>query len=174
MEVLIPIFVGLLGVVASLAVIAIWTPRATLVRASAVALTALFVPLAYLGLNEALSHPKPVAHEWFKRDVAEATVLGVSVDEGKAIYLWLRLDQSPEPRSYVLPWHTQLAAELQKLLEDASEEDATVRIANPFTFGRKSFEDLGKLNPRIVPPPSAPGKKRPPPAQFFNPRERST
>lgn len=170
MEVLILIFAGLLGVAALLAGIAIWTPRATAVRATAVALTAAFAPLAYLSLNEVLSRPKPVAHEWFRSNVAEATVLGMSINEGKAIYLWLALDHSLEPRSYVLPWRAQLADELQKLIAEALEEDATVKIANP--FGRKAFEDLGELNAHIVPPPALPQKKPPTPARATDPRER--
>ncbi len=170
MEILILLFGGLLGVAALLAGIAIWTPRATAVRATAVALTAAFAPLAYLSLNEVLSRPKPVEHEWFKGHVAEATVLGMSLDEGKAIYLWLALDHSREPRSYVLPWRAQLAEELQELLADALEEDATVKIVNP--FGRRSFEDLGELNAQVVPPPALPQKKPPPPARVVDPRER--
>ncbi len=170
MEVLILIFAGVLGVAALLAGIAIWTPRVTAVRAVAVALTAAFAPLAYLALNEVLSRPKPVAHEWFRSNVAEATVLSMSVDEGKAIYLWLALDHSPEPRSYVLPWRPQIAEELQKLIADALEEDATVKIANP--FGRKAFDDLGELNAQIVPPPALPRKKPPTATPAADPRER--
>lgn len=171
METLIIFFSLLVGVAAALATIAIWTPRKTAVRAVAVVVTALFVPLAYLGVQDLLSKPKPMEHEWFKRHVDEAVVLGVSLDENKAIYLWLRLDDSLEPRFYVMPWRTQLAEKLQNLIDEAIQENATVTIKNPFSA--KSFDNLGDLNVNIVPPAAPPLKKPPPPAQIFNPRERN-
>ncbi|MFQ6021429.1 MAG: hypothetical protein ACE5NW_01800 [Acidiferrobacterales bacterium] len=169
MDTLILLFAASIGVAALLAALAIWAPRATLLRATAVALTALFIPLAYLGLTEILSQPKPMEHEWFKRHVDEATVLGVSLDEGKAIYLWLRLDRSLEPRYYKLPWRTRLAEKLQNLIDEAIEENAMVKIKNPFS--RKSFDDLGDLNVEIILPPPPPQKLPPPPPRLFNPRE---
>jgi hypothetical protein len=172
MEVLIVLlFAALIGVAAVLASIAIWAPRATFVRTAAVVATAFFVPLAYLAMNELLSKPKPMTQEWADRNVAEATLLGVSLEEGKAIYLWLRLDGALAPRYYVLPWQTNVAERLQKLVEEAIEKGATVRIMNPFT--RKSFQDLGQLNMEIVPPPALPRKRLPDVPQIFNPRERS-
>jgi hypothetical protein len=165
-------FIAIVGVTAVLASIAIWSPRRTPIRTTAVVLTALFIPLGYLGLSELLSQPKPMHHEWFKRHVDEATVLSVSVREGEAIYLWLRLDESLEPRYYVLPWRRELAEKLQNLIDEAIRENATVTIKNPFSG--KAYDDLGSLNVNIIPPP-APLMKPPPPApSFFNPRERST
>ena len=171
METLIIFFSLLVGVAAALATIAVWTPRKTSVRAAAVVVTALFVPLAYLSVQDLLSKPKPMKHEWFKRHVDEAVLLGVSLDENKAIYLWLRLDDSLEPRFYVMPWRTQLAEKLQNLIDEAIKESATVTIKNPFSA--KSFDNLGDLNVNIVPPAAPPLKKPPPPAQIFNPRERN-
>lgn len=165
-------FTGLLGVMALLASIAIWSQRRTPVRTLAVILTALFIPIGYLSVTTLLSQPKPIHHEWFKRHVDEATLLGVSVREGEAIYLWLRLDDSLEPRYYVLPWQQQLAEKLQNLIDEAIREGASVTISNPFS--RKSFEDLGSMNMRIIRPPQPPMKPPSPPPQFFNPRERST
>jgi hypothetical protein len=166
------VFGALLGVVALLASIAIWSRRRTPVRMFAVILTALFVPIGYLGVSALLSQPKPMQHEWFKRHVDEATLLGVSVSEGQAIYLWLRLDDSFEPRYYVLPWQQQLAEKLQNLVDEAIRDGASITISNPFS--RKSFDDLGSMNMHIVRPPQLPMKPPSPPPQFFNPRERST
>lgn len=170
METLIIFFALLVGVAAALAAIAVWTPRKTPVRAAAVVIAALFVPVAYFSVSDLLSKPKPMKHEWFKRHVDEAVVLGVSLDEGKAIYLWLRLDDSLEPRFYRLPWQTQLAEKLQNLIDEAIQANAVVTIKNPFT--KRAFENLGDLNMHIVPPPAPPFKKPPPPAQIFNPREK--
>ena len=172
MKILFIVFIALLGITALLATIAIWSQRQTPVRTLAVVLTALFIPIGYLSVTELLSQPKPMQHEWFKRHVDEATLLGVSVREGQAIYLWLRLDDSLEPRYYVLPWQQQLAEKLQNLIDEAIRDGAAVTIANPFS--RKSFDDFGSMNMRIVRPPQPPMKPPSPPPQFFNPRERST
>ena len=172
MDVSFIVFVALLGVTALLAAIAIWSRRRTAVRTLAVVLTALFIPIGYLSVTELLSQPKPMQHEWFKRRVDEATLLGVSVREGRAIYLWLRLDDSLEPRYYVLPWQQQLAEKLQNLIDEAIRDGGSVTISNPFS--RKSFDDLGDMSMRIIRPPQPPMKPPAPPAQFFNPRERST
>jgi hypothetical protein len=172
MKVLFMIFVALLGVTSLLATIAIWSQRRAAIRTLAVVLTALYIPVGYLSITELLSQPKPMQHEWFKRHVDEATLLGVSVREDHAIYLWLRLDDSLEPRYYVLPWQQQLAERLQNLIDEAIREGASVTIQNPFS--RKSFDDLGDMNVRIIRPPRPPMKPPSPPPQFFNPRERST
>ena len=172
MKELFVVFAALLGVVTLLATIAIWSRRRTTVRTLAVVLTALFIPIGYLGVTELLSQPKPMQHEWFKRHVDEATLLGVSINEGQAIYLWLRLDDSLEPRYYVLPWQQQLAEKLQNLIDEAIRDGASVTISNP--FARKSFDDLGSMNMQIVRPPQPPMKPPSPPPQIFNPRERST
>ncbi|MFQ5936342.1 MAG: hypothetical protein ACE5LB_08045 [Acidiferrobacterales bacterium] len=169
MEVLVLLFAALIGVAALLASIAIWAPRGTPIRSAAVVITALFIPLVYLGLNELLSQPKPVRHEWFNRNVAEAILLGVSFDEGRAIYLWLRLGGSREPRYYVLPWKTKLAERLEQLMDESIENDATVKLVKPFS--RRSLLNQGELNAEIIPPEIPPHKRPPAPAQTFNPRE---
>ena len=121
-------FVALVAVATLLASIAIWTPHRTPIRIASVVVTAFFIPLGYVGLTEILSQPKPMEHEWFQRHVDEATVLGVSVREGQAIYLWLRLDDSLEPRYYVLPWRRELAEKLQNLIDEAIRENGTLRL----------------------------------------------
>ncbi len=164
-------FCVLLAVVAVLASIAVWAPRPARLRAVAVGLVAAFVPLGYVTLTEILSQPKPMSHEWFKGHVDEATVLGVSFDEGNAIYLWLILDGAPEPRFYRLPWKPVLAQKLQDYIDEGLRKGARVILKNPFV--KRAFEDLGDLNVEIVPPPRLPGKLPPAPPRVFNPRERS-
>ena len=164
------LFCVLLALVAVLASIAVWSPRATRLRAVAVALVAGFVPLGYLTLTEVLSQPKPMTHEWFKGSVDEATVLSVSFDEGNAIYLWLQFDD-PEPRYYRLPWRPVLAQKLQNYVDEAIRKGARVMIRNPFS--KRSFDDLGDLNVEIILPPPLPGKLPPVPPRVVNPSERS-
>ena len=165
------LFAGFTLLAALLATIAVRAPRATAWRVGAVALTAAFVPFAYLGLNEILARPKSMSHEWFNASAKHAMVLGVSLEEGKAIYLWLRVDGSTEPRYYRLPWQQRNAEKLQKAIDEANEEDDIgVRIDNPFS--RHSWTSQGEINIELVRPPT-PRLKYPTPApRIFNPRER--
>ena len=154
---------------ALLAAIAIRAPRATTPRVIAVAITTAFIPFAYLGLTEILARPKPMTHEWFNTSAKHAMVLGVSLREGEAIYLWLRVDDSFEPRYYRLPWQQRNAEKLQKAIEEAAEEDIGVRIDNPFST--HSWTNQGEINVELVRPPVPPMKFPPPPPRIFNPRE---
>ena len=169
MDVLFYIFASATGVAAALASIAIWAPRAVPPRVAAVAIAALFIPIAYVELIEMLSKPKPMSFEWFERNADNATVLGVSLHEGEAIYMWLRLDGAMEPRYYVLPWRQPLAERLEDAIEAAVAKHSAVIITRP--FDRKNLEELGELNVKIVPPPLPPRKRPPLPPRIFNPRE---
>ena len=169
MDTLFYIFAGATGVAAALASIAIWAPRRTSVRVTALLVAALFIPIAYVELIEMLSKPKPMSFEWFERSVDKATVLGISLHEGTAIYMWLRLDGAIAPRYYVLPWRQALAERLEDAIEDAIARRTGVIITKPFE--PKNFKDGGRLNVEIVPPPTPPLKKPLLPPQIFNPRE---
>src|SRR5688500_14594885 len=91
---------------AALATIAAWAPRRLLPKLAALAVFALFLPLGYAALVDLLSRPKPVSAAWWERRAAErdATVLAGRIQEDEAIYLWLELPGTPEPRAYRLPW----------------------------------------------------------------------
>lgn len=162
------LFIASLFLAALLAAIAIWAPRVTRVRATALALAAVFIPIGYLQAIELLSRPKPMSFEWFQRDVALAQVLGASFDEGRAIYLWLRVEHEIEPRYYVLPWRQETAQKLEDIIDNAIRQNSTVVLKNPFF--RKSLDDMGDLNAHIVPPKLPPQKNPPLPPQVFNPR----
>ena len=74
---------------AILANIGIWPPRNGWLKVSAIAVTALFLPLAYGSISELLSRPKPVSMEWARRAMPEARLIGASLQEGEANYIWL-------------------------------------------------------------------------------------
>jgi hypothetical protein len=169
MDLLFHLFAVTALVAAALAALAIWAPRRTAVRIAALAAVTLFLPVAYVQSIELLSKPKPVSLEWYRRDAAGAQVLGVSLDEGRAIYLWLRLDGTKEPRAYSLPWNVGIAQQLEHAIDEAVRRGAIIILRKPFY--RPSLEDLGELNVEITPPPLGPQKAPPLPPQFFNPRE---
>lgn len=168
MSELIVFFIASLGIGALLATIAIWAPRRPHVRIAALVATLLFIPVVYVQLVELLSRPKPMTFEWFERDVQLAQILGSSLDEGKAIYLWLRLEGEIAPRYYVMPWRQQAAEKLEDMIDNAIRQNATIVLKKPFI--RKSDEEWGDLNAHIVPPPLPPQKKPQMPPQIFNPR----
>lgn len=163
------IFAVTIGITLILATIAIWAPRRPGVRIAALIATILFIPIGYLQLTEMLARPKPISFEWFRKDVEQAQLLGASLDEGRAIYLWLRIDQDIEPRYYVLPWKQETAEKLEDLIDNALRNNATIVLKQPFI--QKFMEDLGDLNANIVPPPLPPQKMPTPPPQIFNPRQ---
>jgi hypothetical protein len=172
MEILIYVFAANIAIAAVLANLAIWAPRPTWVRFSALIVTAVFVPIVYLGVAELLSKPKPMNLEWYDRDAEQAAILGVSFHEGEAIYLWLRVDNAMEPRYYVLPWRQQLAERLEDAIENAINRNATAVLRMPFF--RRSFDELGHLNLDVILPPVPPQKTPPVPPRVFNPRPRDT
>jgi hypothetical protein len=169
MDLLYYLFIGSIALAAALASLAIWAPRISVVRCSALALTILFAPIAYLQMAELLSKPKPMAYEWYERQTDKAIVLGISFDEGQAIYLWLRLPHSKEPRYYKIPWSVKFAQKLEDASDEAVQRNGQILMRNPFIID--GFDDLGDLNVEIV-PPAAPLPKQPRfPPRIVDPRE---
>lgn len=168
MDVIFYIFAATVGTAALLASIAIWAPRETPIRVLALAAMALFMPIAYAQFVGLLSKPKPVAWAWIERDVEKAEVLSVSFDEGKAIYMWLRLDGMIEPRFYSLPWRQQDAEDLEDAMEQANRSRSTVIIKDPFS--KRSLEERGGISVEIIAPPTPPMKNPSPPPRVYNPR----
>ena len=151
-----------------LATVAIWAPRRTVPRASAVILAVTLIPASYVALTEILGRPKPVAHEWWSDHVRDAVLLGTSVDEGRAIYLWVQLDGETRPRYYTLPWRRTVAERIQEVTDEAIRTRGRIEIKD--LFSSRAWENLGVVNIDIIPPSAPPLKLPPPPARIFNPR----
>ena len=158
MDILFFVFAGATGVAAALASIAIWAPRPTRVRVLAVTVTALFIPIVYMQLIEMLSKPKPMSFEWYQRDAEKAVLLGISLDEGESIYLWLRLAGSVEPRYYVIPWNLKLAERLEDAVDDAVRQNSTIVLKNPLP---EKFRGMGRSQRRYLPAAVAAAEKAP-------------
>jgi len=168
MDVIYYIFAATIGIAALLGSIAIWAPRKTPIRVLALAAMTLFLPVAYTQFVALLSKPKPVAWEWIDRDVDKAEVLSVSFDEGKKIYIWLRLNGSIEPRFYSLPWRQQYAEDLEDAMEQANRTQSTAIMTEPFS--KRSLEERGGITVEIIPPASPPLKRPQAPPRVYNPR----
>ncbi len=71
-----------------------------------------------------LGQPKPV---WAGCNLTkESTVLGYSLDEGHAIYLWLQTDGAP--LSCELPWNEKQAAQINDASGDAKSQGVPLKI----------------------------------------------
>jgi hypothetical protein len=171
LDVLFYVFAGATGITAALTSIAIWAPRPTRVRVAALVIAMFFIPVVYVQSIEMLSKPKPMSFEWYERNEAKAVLIGITLDEGKAIYLWLQLPGSPEPRNYEVPWNLRLAVKLEDAVDDAVRRNSTIVLNNPFI--KRSFEEWGDLNVEIIPPALAQMKKPTLPPRLYNPRDRS-
>lgn len=147
------VFAAVVVIAAALAGIAIWAPRRLGVKISALVLAALLMSAAYLGLVDLLGRPKPATMEWAAGAVTEATVLGAIVDEDRAIYLWLRFDESPEPRAYMLPWNMATARQLHEAMRQGQARGTTVRMRRPFESEAEADEPLFYAEPQPSLPP---------------------
>lgn len=168
MDLIYYIFAAAVGTAALLASIAIWAPRKTSIRVLALAAMTLFMPIVYVQFVGLLSKPKPVEWAWFERDVDKAEVLSVSFNEGKAIYIWLRLNGMIEPRFYSLTWRQQVAEDLEDAMLQANRTNSRVIVSNPFS--KRALEDRGGITVEILPPPMPPKKQPMTPPRVYNPR----
>jgi hypothetical protein len=146
--------------------ISIWAPRRVVVRASAFGLAILFVPISYASFASLLSKPKPVSLEWAQANAQEASVLGASIREGEAIYVWLQVPGLDEPRAYTLPWNRDVAQQLQEARRKAEEQGTGLSMRLPFEHSWDKQEP--KFYP--MPQPTMPSKDVPQaPMQFQHP-----
>jgi hypothetical protein len=119
------IFALLLG-----AFIFVILPHAGFVRrALSVGIFLMLIAVVYMGASELLGRPKPLTLEW--RDIAKAQVLSGVPVENAAIYVWLTMPGSPEPRAYVLPWSQRAAQQLQDAVGKAEADGTAVEMAMP-------------------------------------------
>lgn len=147
-----------------LTMISVWSRHRSWIRAGAITIAALFLPLAYASYASLLSKPKPVALEWWLEEADEATVLSSSIKEDVGIFLWLQLADVSEPRAYVLPWSRDLAEQLQEAAREAEEQNGELQMRLPFE------PSLDELEPKFyaMPQPALPPKdlNRPPPTMY--------
>jgi hypothetical protein len=148
------LFAAVAVLAGALASITVWAPRRLAIKLLALGGVTLFLPTVYAGFAQLLALPKPVALEWWQANAEEATVLAASMREDEAIYLWLQLKGVPEPRAYALPWHRELAEQLQAAQREAEQSQSQVQMRLPFE------DSLDELEPKFyaMPQPQQPPK----------------
>lgn len=84
---------------------------------------AISYPLSTLLLGiitlQAAGVAKPLWSQW--PVIERATIAGVAFDEGKAIYLWLRVGKAAEPIAYSLPWSERIAGNIATAYSEAAD-----------------------------------------------------
>ena len=137
----------------TLALFAILAPRRKSLKSAALICTAMFLPLAYVAINDLLSRPKPIqvvdARDQFENAVVTASLMR----ENEAIYLWLQVPGITEPRSYQLPWDEQMAIELHEAEREAEAEGTEVEMQLPEGDTLDSDEPIFEATTHIPPPP---------------------
>lgn len=156
MDHLIYLYTAAVVIAAALASIAVWAPRSLWLKLSALVLSGLLMSTAYTGLVNLLGRPKPANLEWAMAAVPDATVLGATMRENEAIYLWLKFAEYPEPQSYALPWNLEMAKELQKAMRQAEGRGTKVRMRKPFEPSLDRVEPMFYAEPQPALPPKEP------------------
>jgi len=149
-----------------LALIAIWSRRTLVVRLGAVLGLVALVSVNYGALVNLLGRPQPV--EGIITDTVEddAIVLAASIEEGQAIYLWLRHPQRRQPRYYILDWDQDAAIALKKAMDQSARNNTTVMM-NPHY--ESSLETDKEPLFYILPPERLPLKPPPEVFEYRNP-----
>lgn len=147
------IFMWCIILVAGLGTIAIWAPRRFAIKLLAIGIVALTMSSAYVAMANLLSYPKPISLEWYGGKVEEASVISAFVQEGQAIYVWLRLSDATEPRAFALPWNRDMAEQLQKARQEANEQGGGLSLKMPFEKSWDKREPKFYALPQPVLPP---------------------
>ncbi len=121
-------------------------------RATSATIFLVLIGLVYGGSIELLSRPKPLRLEW--RDAAQARVIGATMREGEAIYVWIEVPGADAPRAYALPWDMQMAQQLQNAMQEGQAKGTDVQMSMPFEPG------LDEREPKFyaAPQPALPDK----------------
>jgi hypothetical protein len=73
--------------------------------------------------------------------------------ENQAIYVWLVMPDSPEPRAYALPWSVQAAQQLQDAQSEAAVDGTGVQMTMPSETSLDDREPLFYAMPQPAMPP---------------------
>jgi hypothetical protein len=111
----------------------------------------ILIAVVYSGGIELLGRLKPVRLEW--RNPADARVLSAVPVENEAIYAWLLMPDSSEPRAQVLPWSLKAAQQLQEAMSEAETNGTGVRVTMPFETILDDREPMFYAMPQPAMPP---------------------
>lgn len=125
-------FAASVALASAIAAVTLSAPRALWLKVGAIATAGVLMVAIYLGLNGMMSRPKPMSLEWYRASAEDANVIAATMIEGEAIYLWLRVPQDSEPRSYRMPWSEEAARQLAEAQHAAESNGREVMMRKPF------------------------------------------
>lgn len=160
METHIVYFLLLALLIVALCAVVAWSRKERLYRWGAILCGVAIIGGSYPLMVNLLSRPRDVTEEWFNRNAKEALITGVYIQEGTALYLYLKLPGVGEPRSYRFPWSDntrKLAQSVQEAL-DSEEGEGGVTLDSPF---QPSEEREKPLTAHPKPQSKPPIKKAP-------------
>jgi hypothetical protein len=147
------IFIVVVVLATSLALIAVRGSLSVASRAGALALAGMLMTSSYVGLTELMSRAKPVSLEWARGHGGPLKVAASHLRENEAIYLWVVFDGETEPRAYRLPWDLAMAKQLREAQGQARRRKSDVMMKSLKTKSASPTDRLFYAPPRPAPPP---------------------
>ena len=117
-------------------------------KLTAIGLVLLYAPYHWFGLQEQLSKPKSVQLEFVHRHAKTANLVGATMKEGVAIWVWLQLPGEVEPRAYRLPWSRELAQQLQGAQQAGQKNGQGIEMRAPFEESLERREPVFHARPQ--------------------------
>lgn len=136
-------------IISGLALIAVWSRRATLYRGIALAAIIPAAGLAGPLVILCLGWSTPIVPGFTTLAVGDVRVLGHKMIAGEAIYILADTNEG-EPRYFRIPWNQELAKKLQDMFD--GENGGVMMTVPPFEFSwerRPQFYELPQ--PKVLP-----------------------
>ncbi|MYB34708.1 MAG: hypothetical protein F4X92_06220 [Gammaproteobacteria bacterium] len=149
-----------------LVVIAIWSRRKIGLRIAAVIVLSALVLVGYFSLVNLLGRPQPLEYASFKNSGDDATVIAASIDEGNAIYLWLRIPGTNQPHYYRMDWDHEAATSLKRAIDQSLRNNTSIQFDLEY---EPSLENRQMPQFYNLPQPSLPMKPPPEVFEYRNP-----
>lgn len=124
-----------------LTVISVWSRKKLNVRIAAVGVLVVLVVLNYSALVNLLGRPQPIDYADDQSFENGSVVLAASVDEGVAIFLWLRHADQYQPRYYRMKWNQEAAIELKKAMDKSLRENSAVMMRPDYESSLESNKE---------------------------------
>ncbi len=141
-----------------LVAIAIWARRSIGPRVASIALLFAFVLVGYVSLVSLLGRPQPIEYASFEDSEEHATVIAASIEEGNAIYLWLRVPGTSQPRYYRMDWDHEVATSLKRAIDQSLRNNTSIQLELEYessleTRQMPQFYNLPQPRLPVKPPP---------------------
>lgn len=149
---------GVLGLFAAAAWLAVWSRRDTWGRTAAMFLFLAAMPTIGLAAVESLGWHRPIQLVW-DLDQGDYRVLAAKMVQDEAIYIYVDDESRVEPRPLLLPWDNATANAIQRALDgapDGAEGEFMMSYEPAIGMNEQQFRPVPQapaLPPKPVPEP---------------------